>query len=133
MRLECGDTFCQPCVENLKLEGNKCKICQEEIIAGTLGKDIMINLFLEEISVYCKNSQGGCKWQGAFKDYEDHLKNACKHKADDPEDSPRVEAADGKPRPQRRKSPERQPEINYKQAGRRDKVDKRVKGNKKKK
>jgi hypothetical protein len=129
MRLSCGDTYCQPCVESQKLEGNKCQKCQTPIIPLEVGKDMMVNWFLEEISVYCKNLKPGCKWQGAFKDYENHLKNACKFKTEaaDEKDSP--DEPDEIPKKRRNHSPD---DASPKPPPKKGKPDKKIKMNKKK-
>lgn len=73
MKLSCGDTFCQTCVEELKKNKSKCPVCDKELNHQLTGKDMMVVWTLEEMEVYCPNKvEKKCAWVGAIKLLDDH-------------------------------------------------------------
>lgn len=76
MRLQCGDTFCQICLEKFKYDGT-CYCCKKPIDWDLVGKDMSLMHYLEDMVVYCKNKSEGCMWTDKIKEFQIHEKN-CK-------------------------------------------------------
>ena len=73
MKISCGDTLCQTCVEELKKSKDNCPICDKKIDHRLTGKDVMTVWTLEEMQVYCSNkNEKECDWKGLIKELDDH-------------------------------------------------------------
>ncbi|KAM7441509.1 hypothetical protein ABFA07_009397 [Porites harrisoni] len=73
---ECGHRVCSSCFAELEREENpRCPVNQTPIDKDKASIDKAFNNEILALDVKCKNHEWGCKWEGEFKNYQDHYSN----------------------------------------------------------
>ena len=77
----CGHTFCKNCLQNLfktsKLSGAKCPHSRSPISDDQVGPNRAVQDLITNLKVNCYLRDRGCKWQGFYRDVENHTKKEC--------------------------------------------------------
>ena len=67
----CGNSFCQVCIERIKVYNKPCPTCNEVNFATFHDKRLQHSLY--GFQVYCSHKQEGCEWKGELGHLDNHL------------------------------------------------------------
>lgn len=72
-RLNCGHTFCDPCID-VWLKSNKtCPECRKSVNRKSMDKDLLALKMIYDLEISCPHKN--CHWQDRLENYEFHLQN----------------------------------------------------------
>ena len=73
---KCGHSFCLECSNNLLKLTQKCPFSNLPL-NPPFAMNIVVNTVLEKQTVFCRNKELGCEWQGKLGDRKTHLNYEC--------------------------------------------------------
>lgn len=76
---ECGHRVCCKCFDELKRVEPRCPVDQTPISKDDAYLDKAFHNEILALDVKCKNNEWGCKWEGEFQNYQDHVNSNCEY------------------------------------------------------
>lgn len=76
---ECGHRVCSSCFPELARVEPRCPVDQIPINKDDAYVDKAFNNEILALDVKCKNNEWGCKWEGEFQNYQDHVNSNCEY------------------------------------------------------